>query len=339
MDDKDLQQFYHDRPVCVTGGAGFIGSHLAERLLRMGALVTVLDDLSGSDDSHPRAMGEKYGRQYRFLHGSILDDEALAEALDRAAAGKNGEKRGVVFHEAALGSVPASLNDPFGYHRVNAEGTMRVCAAATKAGVRRLVYAASSSAYGEQPELPKVETQLPQPLSPYAQSKLAGEHILAVWAHCYGLSTVSLRYFNIFGPRQRADTAYAAVIAAFASALLDGREAVIYGDGGQTRDFTYIENVISANLRAGATKMNLRGEVMNIGTGERITINELYTLMAEYLGVEEKVRHDPPRAGDVRHSLADISLARKLIGYAAPVSAREGLKPTVEWYRQQYEQS
>ncbi|MFG0251861.1 MAG: NAD-dependent epimerase/dehydratase family protein, partial [Phycisphaerales bacterium JB038] len=250
------------------------------------------------------------------------------------AAGAAHGLPGVVFHEAALGSVPASVEDPLRFQEVNSTGSVRVLRAARKANAARLIYAASSSAYGDQPDLPKVETQIPQPLSPYAQTKLSAEHMLAVWSACYGLSTISLRYFNIFGPRQRADTAYAAVIAAFASALLRDEQATIFGDGEQTRDFTCVDNVVQANLLAGACPKDLKGEVVNIGMGGQVSINELYRLMAAALGKEAQPLYADVRAGDVMHSRADISLARDLIGYDPQVSVEEGLKKTMEWYRE-----
>jgi nucleoside-diphosphate-sugar epimerase len=333
MPTTDLKSHYEGRPVCVTGGAGFIGSHLVEELLRLGAQVTVIDDLSGSDESHPAAMLEAHPDRYRFLHASILEPKAMTDAMAGLAAGAERGRPGVVFHEAALGSVPASVEEPLRFQQVNSTGTMRVLLAAQKARAARLVYAASSSAYGDQPELPKVETQVPQPLSPYAQTKLACEHMLAVWSACYGLSTISLRYFNIFGPRQRADTAYAAVIAAFASALLADKQATIFGDGEQTRDFTSVDNVVQANLLGGACEKDLKGEVVNIGMGGQVSINELYRLMAAALGKEAQPLYADPRPGDVQHSRADISLARELIGYDPQVSVAEGLKKTMAWYR------
>ncbi|MCK4872117.1 MAG: SDR family NAD(P)-dependent oxidoreductase [Phycisphaerales bacterium] len=341
MTDPPLTAYYDGLHVCVTGGAGFIGSHLVERLLSIGAHVTVIDDLSGSDYSHVAEMLDTHSTRYRFVHGSILEPAALAEAFagHKTVGDANGAGVDIVFHEAALGSVPASLKEPARFHSVNAEGTLRVLKAARECSARRVVYAASSSAYGDQPTLPKVESQISEPLSPYAESKLAGERLMFVWARSYGLSTVSLRYFNVFGPRQRPDTPYAAVIAAFASALLEDRPPTIYGDGSQTRDFTYIDNVVQANLQAGASQRALVGEIINVGTGTRLSIRKLLSLMAEYLGVDAAPRFNSPREGDVLHSLADITRARTLLGYEPIVSVEEGLRKTVEWYRSQMERS
>jgi nucleoside-diphosphate-sugar epimerase len=324
MGEPPLKAFYEGLGVCITGGAGFIGSHLAERLLGLGAHVTVIDDLSNSSFDHVASMLDGYGRQYRFVHASILEPGGLDDAI----AGAD-----IVFHEAALGSVPRSVEQPERFHAVNATGTLRVLEAARSWSVRRVVYAASSSAYGDQPTLPKRESQMPQPRSPYAQSKLSGEHAMAVWAACYGLSTVSLRYFNVFGPRQRADSAYAAVIPAFAQALLDGRAPTIYGDGSQTRDFTHVDNVVQANLLAGASPRELQGEVVNIGAGGRISIKRLLTLIAELLGVDALPRYEAGRPGDVADSMAEIAAAKELLGYEPIVSVEDGLSRTVAWFR------
>ena len=237
-------------------------------------------------------------------------------------------------HLAALGSVPKSVEEPQRTWSVNATGTLRVLEAARNAPAERVVLAASSSAYGDQPELPKVETQGSQPLSPYATSKLAGELLLSTWSHCYGISTVSMRYFNIFGPRQSADSAYAAVIAAFGKALLAGKPPTIFGDGAQTRDFTFVANAVLATLLGGSSNKPLKGEVMNIGVGKRVSITELAIMMAERAGVPHlRPQYLPARPGDVKHSLADISRARALIGYEPFASLEDGLTETIEWFK------
>lgn len=246
-----LRTFYEGRGVCVTGGAGFIGGHLCDALLSLGATIRVIDDLSNASLEHLAGLIELEPERVRFIHASILDDDALRDAVAGCQT---------VFHLAALGSVPRSIEQPQRTWSVNATGTLRVLEAARAAKAARVVFAASSSAYGDQPDLPKVETQAPRPLSPYAASKLAGEHLLAVWAHSYGLSTIALRYFNVFGPRQPGDSAYAAVVAAFTKSLLAGEAPTIFGDGAQTRDMTFIGNAVLATLLAGACPSRLSGQ-------------------------------------------------------------------------------
>lgn len=320
-----LRAFYEGRPVLVTGGAGFIGGHLCDALLSLGATINVLDDLSNSTLEHLSGLIELEPDRVRFFHGSILDDEALEEACEGCST---------MFHLAALGSVPLSVEQPQRAWSVNATGTLRVLEALRRAGGGRIVFASSSSAYGDQPELPKVETQPAKPMSPYAVSKLAGEHLLSVWSACYGLETVSLRYFNIFGPRQSADSAYAAVVAAFAKRLCAGESPTIYGDGTQSRDLTAVTNAVLATLLAGASKNVGSGEVMNIGTGRRVTVAELAAVMAKVCGHPHVTpTFQPPRAGDVPHSLADISRARQLLGYEPVATLEQGLTETVEWYK------
>lgn len=322
---ESLANRYAGTSVCVTGGAGFIGGHVVDALLSVGASITVIDDLSNSTLDHLAELIDLEPDRVRFVHGSILEDEALADAVDGA---------GVVIHLAAVGSVPLSIDEPQRTMQVNAMGTLRVLEACRVAGATRVVYAASSSAYGDDPTLPKVETQLPRPMSPYAASKLTGEQCMAVWAHCYGLSTISLRYFNVFGPRQRADSAYAAVIAAFSARLLAGDQPVIFGDGEQSRDFTSVTNAVLATLLAGASDKPLRGEVVNVGTGRRTTLNELAELMARRCRCPHLVPvHESARAGDVPHSLADITAARTLLGYEPVTSLDDGLDETISWYR------
>src|ERR1051325_8405588 len=265
-----LRSAYAGKGVCVTGGTGFIGGHLVDALVSLGANVKVIDDLSNSTLEHLAGLIELEPERVRFVHGSVLDDEAMSEAAADCQT---------VFHLAAMGSVPKSIEEPQRTWSVNATGTLRVLQAARKAAVQRVVLAASSSAYGDQPALPKVETMLPQPLSPYAVSKLAGDEMMSGWAHCYGLSTVSLRYFNIFGPRQTADSAYAAVIAAFAKAMLSGKRPTIFGDGEQSRDFTYVHNAVHANLLAARHEQPIVGDVFNVACGQRVTLNELAAVM------------------------------------------------------------
>jgi len=314
--------FFADRRVLVTGAAGFIGSHLVENLVALGADVVAIDDLSGGDWANLRG----FDANVRTLTGSILDESMMAAAV----AGCD-----VVFHQAALGSVPRSVKEPLLYHQVNVLGTVGVLEAARAAGVRRVVYAASSSAYGDppNPDAPKVETQRANPLSPYAASKLAGEHAMRAYANCYDIDTAATRYFNIFGPRQNANSAYAAVIAAFAKALLTGGEPTIFGDGQQSRDFTFVHNVVHANLLAARAERPLNGEVFNIACGQRVSINELFARMAASLGkLKVKPTHVESRPGDVRHSLADVSKARQLLGYEPLVMLDAGLEATCRWY-------
>ncbi|HEX8915297.1 MAG TPA: NAD-dependent epimerase/dehydratase family protein [Humisphaera sp.] len=315
------------RRVLVTGGAGFIGSHLCEALVALGAAVVALDDLSGGHERNLAHLpaGDAPGR-VSFVRGSILDGAALAAA----AAGCT-----YVLHQAALGSVPRSVEIPRLYHDVNATGTLNVLEAARAAGtVRRVTFAASSSAYGEDPALPKVETMAPQPRSPYAATKVAGEALCRAYAASYGLDTAPLRYFNIFGPRQSPDNAYAAVIAAFAKALLAGRRPVIYGDGEQSRDFTFVHNAVHANLLACRHPGPVGGEPVNVACGQRVTVNQLGADMARLLGRPDLTpEYRPDRAGDVRHSLADLSRARAAIGYEPVVDFGPGLSAAVAWYR------
>lgn len=305
--------------VLVTGGAGFIGSHLVEALTSLGADVTVLDDLSGGSRENLEAFP-----RVRFTLGSILDREALTRVT---------RDQRFVFHQAALGSVPASVERPREYHEANTTGTLNVLEAARAAGVVRVVFAASSSAYGDNP-VPWVETMPVLPKSPYAATKVAGEGLLRAFSGSYGLDTVSLRYFNIFGPRQNANSAYAAVIAAFAKSLLAGERPHIYGDGEQSRDFTFVHNAVHANLLAARASRPLNGEVINVGCGAQITVNHLARLMAQSLARPDLAPiHIPERAGDLKHSFADLARARSLLGYDSIVNFERGLAETVAWYR------
>jgi len=309
----------------VTGGAGFIGSHLTEALLTLGARVVVLDDLSGGDTANLGGFAGAAGDRLRFVEGSILDPDVLADAIDGCD---------VVFHQAAWGSVPRSVEMPQHYHRVNTTGTVNVLEAARAAGVRRVVFAASSSAYGDTPTLPKVETMPNLPRSPYAATKAAGEALMRAYACSYAVDAACLRYFNIFGPRQNANSAYAAVIAAFAKALDAGQRPVIFGDGEQSRDFTFVDNAVHANLLAARCEQRIGGQVMNIACGTRVTINQLARQMATLFGQEGlEPEHRPQRAGDVKHSLADLTLARDTLGFAPVVDFATGLAAAVEWYR------
>jgi nucleoside-diphosphate-sugar epimerase len=331
-----LRAHYEGRPVCITGGAGFIGGHLMDALLSLGSVISVIDDLSSSSLDHVASLIELEPERVRFVHGSILDDDALTDAVEGTQS---------IFHLAAIGSVPRSIEDPQRSWSVNATGTVRVMEAARRfwcAGGKssdprqRVVLAASSAAYGDDPSLPKVETQYPRPLSPYAASKLAGEHVLASWSSSYGISAASVRFFNVFGPRQPADSAYAAVIPAFAKRLLGGEAPVIFGDGKQSRDFTSVTNAVLAALLAGSCERKLVGEVFNVGTGHRVNLLELAAMMAELCGVPHLTPVlKPARVGDVPHSLADFSRARDVLGYKPVESLRDGLDDTLAWARRE----
>jgi nucleoside-diphosphate-sugar epimerase len=316
----------------VTGGAGFIGGHLVDALLSLGAIISVVDDLSNSTLAHLSELIELEPDRVRFVHGSILDDSALAEGF-----GAPGVQ--TVFHLAALGSVPRSMEEPGRTWDVNATGTLRVLQAARAARAARVVFAASSSAYGDDPALPKVESMAPKPMSPYAASKLAGEDLCATWSRCYDLSTACLRYFNVFGPRQPGDSAYAAVVAAFCRRLLAGERPVIYGDGSASRDFTFVGNAVLATLLAGAVDKPLAGEVFNIGSGRRTTVLELAKAIEAGASNGGPANATPPtfapaRAGDVPHSVADITRARQVLGYDVVASLEEGVQETLAWCRQ-----
>lgn len=320
-----LRPFYEGREVCVTGGAGFIGGHLVDALLALGAHVSVLDDLSTGDLDAIAPHLEVIPDQLSFVNGSILDDAALRDACKGAS---------LVFHLAAVGSVPRSMEHPARSWDVNATGTMRVLEEARRVKAKRVVFAASSSAYGDTPTLPKVETMPTRPMSPYAASKVAAEALMASWCRAYGLDTVSLRYFNVFGPRQNPDSAYAAVIPAFARSLLGGEAPVVYGDGAQTRDFTFVSNAVLATLLAGATDARLTGQVVNVATGVGTSVNDLAGALARLCGMPHvQPVHRAERAGDVRHSVADVTQARELLGYQPLVSLDEGLRETVAWFK------
>jgi len=304
----------------VTGGAGFIGSHIAGALASSGVRVRVLDDLS---TGHRENLDE-IGGDIDFVRGSVADEQLLSKALENVE---------LIFHEAAIPSVPRSVESPRNTHIASVDGTFSLLLAAKEAGVRRVVYAASSSAYGDQPTLPKVEQMAPDPLSPYAVAKLVGEYYCRVFTRVYGLETVSLRYFNVFGPRQDPGSQYSGVVSRFISALLSDERPVIFGDGEQSRDFTYIENVVAANLSA-ASAPKAAGNVINVANGERITLNELLNELKQLTGrTEVTAEYRDSRVGDVRHSLADITMARELLGYESKVDLREGLKRTLDWWK------
>jgi UDP-glucose 4-epimerase len=324
----DVHLDYRDLAVLVTGGAGFIGSHLVDGLVERGATVTALDDLSAGrasnlDQARATLEGVNEKGRLRFIEGSILDEAALAEATRGAD---------IVFHQAAIASVPRSVREPVRYLHMNMMGTLAVLEAAKAAGARRVVYAASSSAYGDQPGLPRRESMPADVRSPYAAAKISGEYLAQAMASTSDLETVSLRYFNIFGPRQRADSAYAAVIPLFCRWLMEGETPTIYGDGTQTRDFTYVANAVHANLLAGLAPGPMRGPVVNVATGRRSSVLELLEAVARELGVEVRYQLLPERAGEVRDSLADISDARALLGYEPVVPFEDGLATTVRAY-------
>jgi len=304
----------------VTGGAGFIGSHIAAALAERGAKVRIIDNLSTGYKKNIDAVGSKVD----FMQADVGDERALKTALSDVE---------LVFHEAAIPSVPRSVEKPSETHQASVDATFKLLLAARDQKVRRVIYAASSSAYGDQPELPKREDMRPAPLSPYAVAKLVGEYYCQVFTRVYGLETVSLRYFNIFGPRQDPTSQYSGVISRFMNALLTGEQPVIYGDGEHSRDFTYISNVIDANLRAAESPAAV-GEIINIANGHRTTLNELLEAMKTVTGRSDvSARYESPRAGDVRDSLADLTRARVLLGYEPRVSLDEGLSLTFDWWK------
>jgi len=306
----------------VTGVAGFIGSAIARALLGHGHQVSGLDDFSTGKREN---IAELKGR-LDFHEVSLLDPAAIAAACQSVDC---------IFHEAAVPSVPKSVAEPKFTNSVNIEGTLNLLLAARDAGVKRVVYAASSSAYGESPVLPKREDMIPRPISPYAVQKLAGEHYMQVFSAVYGLETVSLRYFNIFGPRQDANSQYSAVLAKFITLMLSNQSPTIFGDGEQSRDFTYVDNAVQANLLAAqAPREEVSGRTFNVATGVRFTLNQTYEMLQRIIGFQAPATYAPARTGDVKHSLADISLAQRHLKYIPQVSFEEGLRRTVEWYRQ-----
>ena len=305
----------------VTGGAGFIGSNIVRALVKGGKKVRELDDFSTGRRENLSGLEE-----VEVIEGSLLDRRRLEKALSGVR---------YVLHQAAIPSVPRSVADPLSSNEVNVTGTLNLLEAAKKTGVERFVYAASSSAYGDTEVLPKRESMPADPLSPYAIGKYTGELYARVYAHIYGLPTVSLRYFNIFGPRQDPASEYAAVIPKFILNMLEGKAPVIYGDGEQSRDFTYIANAVEANLLACTSTRVGEGEVINVACGERYTLNELVKALNEIMGTEIEPVYTGPRPGDVKHSQADIAKAKKLLGFEVKVGFKDGLKRTVEWFRNQ----
>ena len=308
----------------ITGVAGFIGSNLVHALIAQGEEVRGIDDLSHGRGENLAGILDKFD----FRQADITDDAAI----DSACAGMD-----YVLHQAARGSVPRSLADPVGSNHANVVGTIKVLQAARQAGVKRVVYASSSSVYGDTPALPKKEDMACAPISPYAVSKYAGELYAQSFSRVLGLETVSLRYFNVFGPRQHPASQYAAVIPKFVRAMLQGEAPVIFGDGQQSRDFTYIENVVSANLLAcKAPAEKVSGRVFNVAAGKSYSLNELYSMLQPLTGYQGAASTGPQRSGDVRDSLADTAQAQQAMGYKTLVDFKEGLRRTVEWYRQEF---
>lgn len=306
----------------VTGGAGFIGSNIVDELLKRGHQVTVLDDLSTGKERNVGHVRDKI----RFHIGSIVDFQTIRDCCQSVD---------YVIHLAARTSVPKSVADPIETNRVNIDGTLNVLVAARDAKVRRVVFAASSAAYGETPVLPKVETMQPAPISPYGVTKYVGELYGQVFDRIYGLENASIRYFNVFGPRQDPSSQYSGVLSRFMLAVLEGTPPVIFGDGEQSRDFTYVDNVVDETLRACEAK-GASGKVFNGGTGARITLNDVVALLEKITGKKIKARYDAPRAGDIRDSQADVSLAREILGYKPLVDFEQGLKQTWDWYSKDY---
>jgi UDP-glucose 4-epimerase len=305
----------------ITGIAGFIGSALARGCLAQGHQVRGFDNLSAGKRENISEILERID----FLQADLLDFDAIQQACRGAD---------YLLHEAAIPSVPRSVKDPLESNRANLDATINLLVAARDAKVKRVIYAASSSAYGDTPTLPKREDMPPNPISPYAVAKLAGEYYMNSFWRCYGLETVSLRYFNIFGPRQDPSSPYSGVLAKFITQMLRGEQPTIYGDGQQSRDFTYVENAVNANLLAcSAPASNVAGRMFNVATGSRIDLNETFCVLKKLIGYSGEVKYGPERAGDVKHSLADLSLANKHLHYHPSVNFEDGLRRTIEWYR------
>jgi len=304
----------------VTGGAGFIGSNICKKLISEGCFVRVVDNLLTGKKSNLAGIIDKI----EFIQADMGDDQVARSAM---------KDIDVVLHEGALPSVPRSVDDPALTHKHCVDATFTLLLAARDAGIKRFVYASSSSAYGDTPTLPKVETMPPQPLSPYAVGKLVGEYYCSVFYKVFGLETISLRYFNVFGPHQDPASQYAAAIPAFVTAILKDEPPTVYGDGLQSRDFTYVDNVVEANLLAARAKQ-AKGEVLNIACGQAVTVNEVIEIINGLLGKNIKPKYDPPRPGDVKHSLADITLAEKTIGFKPKVQFKQGLQKAIDWYRE-----
>jgi nucleoside-diphosphate-sugar epimerase len=307
----------------ITGIAGFIGSSIARALLERGEQVRGIDNLA----TGKRENIEEIADQIDFREADLLDLDAMKEACHGVEC---------VYHQAAIPSVPKSVLDPLGSNQANVDGTVNILIAARDAKVRRVLYAASSSAYGDTPTLPKREDMTPNPISPYAVAKLASEYYMISFFRCYGLETISLRYFNIFGPRQDPTSPYSGVLAKFITQMLRGEQPTIFGDGSQSRDFTYIDNAVRANLLAAqAPAAKVVGRVFNVATGTRVDLNQTFELLKKMTGYSGNVKYATEREGDIRHSLADITLATKALGYEPKVNFEEGLQRTVEWYRGQ----
>jgi nucleoside-diphosphate-sugar epimerase len=306
--------------VLVTGGAGFIGSNLAEELINQGAKVKIIDNLiTGFRENLEEINGD-----FEFIEADLNDGAKLSQALENVE---------IVFHQAAVPSVPRSVENPAETHDACVNATFNLLLKSKEAGVRRVVYAASSSAYGDQEISPKVETMRPEPLSPYAVAKLVGEYYAQVFYRSYGLETVCLRYFNVFGPRQNPSSQYSGVISRFVDALAKDGQPIIYGDGNQTRDFTYVANVVNANLKAAQTDKGI-GEVINTANGEAISLNELYKVLQGLLEKQHiQIRYETPRKGDIVHSLADNSKAVECLGYEKIIGLEDGLSKTIDWWR------
>jgi UDP-glucose 4-epimerase len=307
----------------ITGVAGFIGSSIARALLQRGEQVRGIDNFATGKRENLNGIME----QIDFREADLLDLEAMKKACQGVE---------YVYHQAAIPSVPKSVLDPLGSNRANVDGTVNLLVAARDAKVRRVIYAASSSAYGDTPTLPKHEGMMPNPISPYAVAKLASEHYMVSFYRCYGLETVCLRYFNIFGPRQDPSSPYSGVLAKFITQMLQAEQPTIFGDGSQSRDFTYIDNAVNANLLAAlAPAANVAGQVFNVATGTRVDLNQTFEALKKLTGYSGKVKYAPEREGDIKHSLADISRAAQQFGYRPSVDFEEGLKRTVQWYRGQ----
>jgi nucleoside-diphosphate-sugar epimerase len=304
----------------ITGGAGFIGSNIAEELIKRGEKVRIIDNFS----TGKRENIEEFKDKIELIEGDLKNINDVKKAVEGVD---------YVLHQAALSSVPRSVEDPLSSNANNIDGTLNLLVAAKEAGVKRVVIAASSSVYGNTQVLPKTEDMIPNPLSPYAVTKYVEELYGKVFHNIYGLETVSLRYFNVFGPKQDPDSPYAAVIPKFITKILKGESPVIFGDGEQTRDFTYVANVVEANILAATSENVGHGEVINIACGESISLNQLVKKINEILGTNVKPLYDKPRIGDVKHSLASIEKAKKLLGYRVNVKFEEGLKKTIEWYK------
>ncbi|MDQ3129691.1 MAG: SDR family oxidoreductase, partial [Acidobacteriota bacterium] len=304
----------------VTGGAGFIGSNIADELIRQGGKVKILDNfVTGFQENLDEIKGD-----FDFIKGDLNDGETLKKAVENVE---------IIFHEAALPSVPRSVENPLETHEACVSGTLNLLLAAKEANVRRVIYAASSSAYGDQPTLPKIETMNPEPLSPYAAAKLMGEYYCQVFSRVYGIETLCLRYFNVFGPRQNPSSMYSGVISRFIDSLMKNETPVIYGDGEQSRDFTFIANVVDANIKAAQTEKGI-GEVMNAANGERVTLNELLEVLKEITGKPDVTAdYQPERKGDVKHSQCSNARAVEWLDYKKIVGLEEGLRKTIDWWK------